>query len=167
LGGSHGFLTILSAEDPTEAYLSAVTASTWASYNSVYHVGKALYAETRYGTVQTGMLCTSQEGGSARLIDAILRWRVKDSRTMEMEALCPIALHLLFRRPGSWMGTKGRLLDKDYQSSLDERDIIVSGPEDAQVRQDRKEQARKDQKNWRDFLGALLVVRIVSGLISC
>ena len=65
------------------------------------------------------------------------------------------------------MGTKGRLLDKDYQSSLDERDIIVSGPEDAQVRQDRKEQARKDQKNWRDFLGALLVVRIVSGLISC
>ena len=73
MGGSHGFLTILSAEDPTEAYLSAVTASTWASYNSVYHVGKALYAETRYGTVQTGMLCTSQEGGSARLIDAILK----------------------------------------------------------------------------------------------
>lgn len=89
LGGSHGFLTILSAEDPTEAYLSAVTASTWASYNSVYHVGKALYAETRYGTVQTGMLCASQEGGSARLVDAILRWRVKDNGDGGIVPHCP------------------------------------------------------------------------------
>ena len=76
LGGSHGFLTILSAE-------------TWSSYNSVYHVGKSLYAQTGYGTVQTGMLCTSQEGGSARLIDAILRWGVRDLEGRGIEPHCP------------------------------------------------------------------------------
>ena len=73
LGGSHGFITILSALDPSPEFVSAVTACTWSSYNSVYQIGENLYGQTRYGTVQTGMLCTSQEGGAARAIDGIHR----------------------------------------------------------------------------------------------
>ena len=47
LGGSHGYITLLSAR---------LTASTWPSYNSVYSVGAFLYGQSRLGTVQTGML---------------------------------------------------------------------------------------------------------------
>lgn len=42
LGGSHGFKTILSALTPDPKYVSAVTACTWASYNSVYQIGRNL-----------------------------------------------------------------------------------------------------------------------------
>lgn len=79
LGGSHGFITLLSAELPSAEYISAVTASTWSSYNSVYQIGDILYGQTRYGSVQTGMLRTSQEGGAARVIDSILKFGVHET----------------------------------------------------------------------------------------
>ena len=51
IGGSHGFMTIFAARDPSPEFVAAVTACTWASYNSIYQIGSCLYGQTRLGTV--------------------------------------------------------------------------------------------------------------------
>lgn len=66
-------MTILSPTDASPSYVDAVTAASWAAYNSVYVVGDSAFQQTRWCAVQTGTLCTSQEGGAARLVDYNLK----------------------------------------------------------------------------------------------
>ena len=73
------------------------------------------------------MLCTSQEGGSARLIDAILRWGVIGREDGSIEPYCPPICYSDDQILG-WRGGKGRLLVENYSSPLEERDVEISGP---------------------------------------
>ena len=40
-----------------------------------------MYQQTRFGTVQTGTLCTSQEGGCARIVDFNLRFGMRPNQS--------------------------------------------------------------------------------------
>ena len=117
-------MTILSAINPSDEYVAAVTACTWASYNSVYQIGKCLYGQTRLGTVQTGMLCTSQEGGTARAIDSILRWGVIENPDGSLRP-AKACISYSDDQVLAWGGPEGIKLDANYRSPLDERDIEV------------------------------------------
>ena len=116
IGGSHGFMTILAARDPSPEFVAAVTACTWASYNSIYQIGSCLYGQTRLGTVQTGMLCTSQEGGAARQIDSILKGGVINMPDGTLKPAKP-SISYSDDQVEAWGGPEGRKLDPCYKST--------------------------------------------------
>ena len=86
-------------------------------------LGMLLYGQTRLGTVQTGMLCTSQEGGAARVVDSILKNGVIDTE----EGLKPAKAVISYSddKVLAWGGKEGRKLVEGYCSPLDERDILL------------------------------------------
>lgn len=173
LGGSHGFITLLSAEKPSAEYIAAVTASTWASYNSVYHIGDELFGQTRLGSVQTGMLCTSQEGGAARVVDSILKNGVIDTE----EGLKPAKAVISYSddKVLAWGGKEGRKLVENYRSPLDERDILCpkrgepidflgrffQSHDDGSVRT-----LRYELKRWENSIASVVEPRIIEGELS-
>lgn len=167
LGGSHGFITILSARNPSDGFVSAVTACSWASYNSVYQCGRNLYAQTRF---QTGMLCTSQEGGAARAINSILRWGVIETPY----GLIPVCACISYSDDQvlAWKGPRGFLLDSKYRSPLDERDILESKPEDkidflgrdfVLVEKEGKKTLEYHLKRWQNSIASLVEPKILDG----
>ena len=167
LGGSHGFITLLSALNPDEDYASAVTAWTWASCNSVYQIGKCLYSQTRLGTVQTGMLCTSQEGGSARTVDSVLRWGVIH---MPDGLILPVKPCISYSDDQVlvWGGPNCVVLDPSYSSPLDERDVEVRkivepidflGRYFQQDERESRETLKYELKRWENSIASIVEPR--------
>ena len=168
-------ITLLSAESPSAEYISAVTASTWSSYNSVYQIGDILYGQTRYGSVQTGMFCTSQEGGAARVIDSILKFGVHETE----EGLKPAKAVISYSddKVLAWGGKEGQKLVKDYRSPLDEGDVLcprAGEPIDFLGRfftthDDEKtglKTLRYELKRWENSIASIVEPRIIEGDLS-